>query len=137
MSADTYGKTNLQPGYREINGSFLNDLLTRILQGGLSRQDSITATPGGTKAAAYALKRSLNRVSVCATANNSVLLPKAIAGSIAMVVNSGAATLAVYGKGSDTIDGVSTATANTIATTKSKTYVCFTAGAWFTMAAVA
>lgn len=133
--ADTYGKTNLQPGFQLFQGAAINALLTKVLQGGLSRQDGITATPGGTKAAAFPLTKSLNRVSVCATLNDSVLLPKAIAGSVVILINSGAATLAFYGKGTDTIDGAATATAATLATTKAKTLTCLTAGAWFTTSA--
>lgn len=132
---DTYGKINLRPGYALQNGSAINTLLTKVLQGGLSRQDTITATPGGTKAAARQLTKSLNRISVCATLNDSVLLPKAIAGSICVLVNSGAQTLAFYGKGTDTIDGNPTATAATLATTKAKVLVCLTTGAWFTISA--
>lgn len=133
--ADTYGKTNLQPGYREFNGSALNTLFTKIFQGGISRENSITAHAGGTKAAAYALSKSFNRVSVCATNNDSVLLPKAIAGSMVVLINSGAATLAFYGKGTDTIDDAATATAATIATTKAKVLACLTTGAWYTVSA--
>lgn len=135
--ADTYGKTNLQPGFRLFDGTALNKLFSRIFQGGIDREDGITATAGGTKAAARQLGHSFNRVSVCATANDSALLPKAVAGSQVTVINSGAANLALYGKGIDTIDGVATATSNVIAPTKSKTYVCLTTGAWYTASAVA
>ena len=47
------------------------------------------------------------------------------------------AWLAVFAAGTDTIDGVSTATANTIATTKYKEYTCYTKGAWFTTSVLA
>lgn len=128
--ADPYGKTNLQPGFRLFDGHALNTLFSRVLQGGLSRQDTITATAGGTKAAAYALTKTLSRVSVCATNDDSVLLPKAIAGSEVTVINAGAARLAVYAKGADTIGAAVAATADTIATTKAKKYTCVTAGHW-------
>lgn len=131
--ADPYGKTNLQPGFRLFDGSALNRLFARVLQGGLNRETAITAHAGGTKAAAYQLTRSLNLVATTATNGDSVLLPKAIAGSMVVVTNAGAATLSVYGKGVDTIDGVSTATANSLATTKTRIYVCYATGAWFTM----
>lgn len=132
---DTYGKINLRPGFALQDGAAINKLLSKVLQGGLSRTDAIVATPGGTKAAARQLISSINRIATCASANDSVLLPKAIAGSICILVNSGAQTLAFYGKGTDTIDGNATATASTIATTKAKVLVCLTAGAWFTVSA--
>lgn len=131
--ADPYGKTNLQPGFQLFDGSALNHLFTKIFQGGLSRETGITAHAGGTKAAAYQLSRSLNLVATTATNGDSVLLPKAIAGSIVVVTNAGAATLSVYGKGTDTIDGNSTATADSLATTKTRIYVCYATGAWYTM----
>lgn len=132
MARDPYGKINFQPGFRVVSGQSLNLALSEVLQGGLSREDGITATPGGTKAAARQLVATLNRVSVCATLNDSVLLPKAIAGSVVILINSGAQTLNFYGKGTDTIDGAATATAATLATTKAKTLTCLTSGAWFT-----
>ena len=55
MAVDPYGKTNIQPGFRLMDGSAINRLFSRVFQGGLNRQDSITATPGGTKAAAFHL----------------------------------------------------------------------------------
>jgi hypothetical protein len=131
MPADTYGKTNLQPGFRLLDGSVLNELLTRVLQGGLSREDGITATPGGTKAAARVLTKTLNGISVCATAADSVLLPKAIAGSILFLTNYGAESAQVFGKGTDTINGVATATGVAQATGLSACYFCLTTGAWY------
>lgn len=133
--SDPYGKTNLQPGFREFDGTALNKLFSRVFQGGLSRMDLITATAGGTKAAAYQLSKTLNRISICASGNDSVLLPAAIAGSMVTVFNSGAQTAAVYAKGADTIGTSATTVADTIATTKAKTYMCITKGAWFIVAA--
>lgn len=130
MSQDTYGKTNAQPGFRLLDGSFINDLISRVLQGGIQRQDSITAQADGTKANATVLKRTFNRVSTVAGANDSVLLPKAIAGSEVTVINAGANTLAVFAKGSDTIAALDAATADTINTTKAKKYTCVSAGHW-------
>lgn len=133
--SDNYGKTNLQPGFRLLDGSAINELLSRALQGGLSRQDTITAHAGGTKAAAYVLTKSFSRISTCATAGDSVLLPKAIAGSAACLVNDGAAALAFYGKGSDTVDGIATANPSYVAPGDALFLVCLTAGAWNTVTA--
>lgn len=134
MQDPLYGHTSFPSlGPYLFSGQFLRGRFQRVFQGGLNRQDTITATAGGTKAAAYALTKSLNHVTVCATGNDSVLLPAAIAGSMVVVTNSGAQTLAIYGKGTDTIDGAATANAKTLATTKTMILVCFTRGAWFSM----
>lgn len=133
MAFPAYGKTNLLPGFRQFNGDDLNRLIGRVLQGGLSHEDTITATAGGTKAAARQLTRSLNHITVCATANDSVLLPKAIRGSRVTVRNDGVANLAMYGQGSDTINGVATGTLTALVPAKCIELICFTAGAWFTL----
>lgn len=136
QNADAYGKPtkpfpSTGPSLQNADGQLLLDMFARVLQGGLSREDGITATPGGTKAAARALKRSMNRISVCATAANSVLLPKAIAGSIVLLANSGVASAQVFGKGDDTINGVATATGVAQGAGLSALYFCITSGAWF------
>lgn len=135
MAVDTYGKRinagNFAPGSRLFTGGDMMRAFAKMLQGGLNRADNLTATAGGTKAAALALKNSLNRLSVCATANDSALLPKAIAGSIVTVTNSGAAAAAIYGAGTDTINGNATATLYSLAAGKTAMFVCVTTGAWF------
>lgn len=133
MADPAYGKTNFIPGFRLIDGSALNRFVARCFQGGISREDSITATAGGNKATARVLTRTINHVTVCATLHDSVLLPKAIAGSRVVVRNDGAAGLDMFGKGTDTINGVATGTATTLAAAKAIELVCVTAGAWFTL----
>jgi len=128
-----YGKPPILPGFRMIDGAFLARLFSRYAQGGISRQDSITATAGGTKAAAFQLTETLNHVTVCATDHDSVLLPFAVAGSRCVVRNDGAAILDIYGQGTQTINGVAAATATNLAAGKAIELVCFTAGAWFTL----
>lgn len=130
---DVYGKP-LRPfitGFAMQNGSMLLDMFARIFQGGISRENAITATAGGTKAAARVLTKSINVITVCATNADSVLLPKAIAGSVVFVVNAGAASAQVFGKDTDTINGVDTATGVAQATGISAAYVCAVSGAWF------
>lgn len=120
-------------GFALFSGSFLLERFQRVFQGGLNREDTITATAGGTKPLARALTRSFNHITVCATANDSVLLPPAIQGSIVQVRNDGAANLAMFGKGTDTINGVATGTATVVAPGKSHELICYTRGAWFTL----
>jgi len=102
--------------------------------------DTITATPGGTKAAAKALNYGINRISVCATATNSVLMPFAVPGAWVVIINDGAASATVFGAGTDTIDGVATATGNPMAAAKRAYFEAVTgdglggAGTWYSIA---
>ncbi len=81
-------------------------------------QQALTATAGGTKAAALQLGYGENIVTVCATAANSVLLPYAFAGAMVFLSNDGATSTTVYGKGTDLIDSVASATGNAMAAAK-------------------
>lgn len=93
-------------------------------------ENTITATAGGTKAAAYALTKAINRISTCATAADSVLLPAAKAGMSIYIANDGAAAAQVFGAGTDTIDAVATATGVVLTNAKRCIYVCHVDGAW-------
>lgn len=90
----------------------------------------LTAHAGGTKAAALALTASVNRVTVCATANDSVLLPEALAGRQVAVFNDGAASMRVFGQGTDTIDGAATGTGVPLANAKRALFICVADGVW-------
>lgn len=79
---------------------------------------AVTAHAGGGKASATALGYGVTEITVCATAANSVLLPYAFPGSVAIVSNDGATSTTVFGQGTDTIDGVATATGNAMAAAK-------------------
>lgn len=130
-----YGKSfrngNFQPGYREVTGGELMRAFQKMLQGGLDRATGITAKAGGTKAAATPLANSLNLIATCATNGDSALLPKAIAGSVALVTNAGAANASLYGLGTDTINGQATANAYSLVAGKTALFVCYATGAWF------
>lgn len=96
-------------------------------------EDSITAKAGGGKTNARVLTAQVNRITVCATAADSVLLPPSAAGLSVTVINSGAASAQVFGAGIDTINGVATGTGVSQAAGVTVTYICLTAGAWFTL----
>lgn len=133
MADPNYGKTNFIPGFRLIDGTALNRALGRIFQGGLSRQDSITAFAGGGRTSATQLIKSLNRITVVATAGDSVALPKAIAGSLVWVTNADAAdSLNIFTKAStsDTINGSAATVAYALAAGKTAVFICNTVGAW-------
>lgn len=97
--------------------------------------DTITAHAGGGQATAVPLVKRWNRISVCATAADSVALPPAIPGAEVFVVNDGAAAAQVFGfnGGTDTIDGVAGATGVALTNAKRDIFRCLTAGAWISM----
>jgi hypothetical protein len=103
-------------------------LLIQILQ--RASKDTITAHAGGGKASATALAYGLNRISVCATAADSVLLPPALAGLECIVVHDGAAAAQVFGKGIDTIDAVATAVGVVLTNGNRCVYTCSSNGLW-------
>jgi hypothetical protein len=80
--------------------------------------DALTATAGGTKAAAKVLTKDVNVITTCATAAASVLAPPAKLGASCAISNQGAASANVFAQGTDTINGVSTATATALAAGK-------------------
>ncbi len=96
--------------------------------------DAITARAGGGQTNATALTATFNNVTVVATAADSVKLPLAVAGLWVTIRNSAANASTVYGDGTDTINGVATATGVSLTAATSALYFCTTsapAGKWF------
>jgi hypothetical protein len=58
--------------------------------------EALTATAGGTQAAGLALVSRYNRISVCATGGDSVVLPPMLADLTLYVANDGAAACNVF-----------------------------------------
>ena len=82
-----------------------------------------TAFAGGGQASATQLGYGINTVTVVATAADSVKLPPAVKGAWCFVKNADAAdSTTVFGYGTDTIDGVASATGNAQAAGKGKLY---------------
>jgi len=100
-----------------------------------SFQNGITATAGGTRAAAYPLTAAFNRIAVCATAADSVALPPALGGQEVTVINSGAAATQVFAAvgTSDTINGTAGATGISLAAAGKAQFVSPGAGLWFSI----
>lgn len=116
-------------GFRMPDGTWLNGLANgqnRSVQGGF------TAHAGGTKAAALQLPAGVSLLSVDTVATNadSVLAPQAKAGVTMCIFNNGAATLDVYGQGTDTINGAATATAYALTAGQAALFFCVADGAW-------
>jgi hypothetical protein len=99
--------------------------------------DGVTARAGGGKALATPLAYGMNRITIVATAADSVLLPKAADGAEVLVINDAAANAAqVFGAGTDTIDGVATATGVVLSAAKRAWFYCLTDGAWISLTGV-
>ena len=95
----------------------------------------LTAHAGGTQAAALALSttKPLHQLATVGTAADSVALPLATGGGALHVISNGAAknSAQVYGSGTDTINGVASATGAALDTGKSAVFVDYAAGKWF------
>jgi len=97
-----------------------------VLSGGV--EDTITAHAGGTQAAAYVLTKSVSRVTVVATAADSVRLKAVVPGEMVIVINSDSTdSLQVFAASTGTINGVATATGVALAAGKVGIYFAVTA----------
>lgn len=94
--------------------------------------NGLIAHAGGTKAAALQIPAAVSLVQfdTVATNGDSALLPQAKAGTEVCVANSGAATLSLYGRGTDTINDAATATNYDLATNTSARFFCAVDGQW-------
>ena len=112
------------------DGIWLRGLANGQNRGSINK---LVAHAGGSKATAFQIPAAVELVSfgTVATTGDSALLPQAKAGTIVMVANNGAQTLDLYGKGTDTVNNVATATAYTLATTVAAIFFCAVDGAWF------
>ena len=100
-------------------------------------ETGITAHAGGTQAAALALDatKTVHNVTVVGTAADSIKLPLATGSGIQhWIKNSDAAeSLQLFGSGTDTIDGIATATGVAIANGKSRLVVDIALGKWVSL----
>lgn len=129
-------------GFRLINGQVLNILFGGPYLG-RSYEDAITAHAGGTKASAYQLQASWNRISVVGTAADSVKLPPLQEpGAEVVIINDTVTSAQIFGANNDTVDGVATATGVAQAGGKRVVYRCMSVSAagvraWYSMAGAA
>lgn len=129
------------PGFRPTDGTDLNSILSELF----STQNGVTAKAGGGASAAVQLNSAVTEVSVCASANDSVMLPSAdFVGKRRRIINNGAQTLAVFAaQGTNPItNSLDTITPNTsvtptvnasavtVATVKISEFVVFKLGQW-------
>lgn len=92
-----------------------------------SSADTVTAFAGGGQASATQLAATKNNVATVASAADSVKLPAGAVGLHVFVKNSAANSMQVFGNGTDTINGVATATGVAQAAGKGAIYFCTTA----------
>jgi len=136
VADNTYDIGNGASDPRDLNlkrHAYIGGLLT--LSG---VEDTLTAHAGGTQAAALALSavKNFHRISVCATAADSVKLPASTAGQIHFIRNDGVASAQVFGSGTETINGIATATGVALPANRGALFVCTTVGNWTTLGLV-
>lgn len=108
--------------------------VTDLERGFVSSVNGLTAHAGGGQASATALTASINRVTVCATAADSVALPAAKAGACITVINAGAASANVFpvNGGTDSINALAANAAFAVANGKTCEFLCANDGVWHT-----
>lgn len=99
-----------------------------------SSQDNITATAGGGQANAFQINSQTARVSVVATAGDSIQLPPSAAGLELLIINHGANAMQVFGNlaAGDVVDDQAAATGVSQMSNSLVIYSCATAGKWYT-----
>lgn len=118
----------LSEGAQTINGvkTFGSIPLQKVTNG-------ITAFAGGGQGSAVALVSSINSITVCATAGDSVKLPTATAGSLIQVSNLGAAYANVFPATGDLIDALAANAAVSLPANGSMIFTCSVNGSWKTL----
>lgn len=116
-------------GFRLIDGGALNRLFNNPIT---SIENAITAKAGGGQANATQLLAAKNRISVCATNADSVKLPQSNlnVGAEILVINDGAANLAVFPHGTATIDGGAAGASVTLTAGRRAYFWCLANGVW-------
>lgn len=109
-----------------------------------SVQLGLTAAADGLKADATQLGYGVNTLTTVAGAADSALLPYAYPGAVAFVANTVATAAQVFGKGTDTVDGVATGTGVAQGASKRCWYIGISgsgdgsdAGSWLSLVGVA
>jgi hypothetical protein len=96
----------------------------------LSVLTGITAHAGGTQALGVPLTGSINRVTVCATGGDSVLLPFGTVGKHVVVFNAGAAACNVFPQVGESIGVGAANAAFSVGISKGAVFDCVAAGIW-------
>ncbi len=92
--------------------------------------DNLTAKAGGGQSGATPITTSIARFTTVATANDSAVLPAAVAGMEAFVINSGAAALAVFAPSGQSMNGTLNGSAS-VPAGKSASFISASDGNWY------
>lgn len=96
-----------------------------------SAANALTAHAGGGQGSALQLAKGINRVTVVATAGDSVKLPVSVAGMHVVVINADAAdAMDVFPATGEVINALSANTAISVAANKTILFFCAVAGTW-------
>ena len=109
-------------GYGLVDFGKLNKYLANPVW---SSATGLTAHAGGGKTNALKLTATINEIAVVASGADSVLLPPGVPGDVVVIINAGANALQVFGSGTDTIDGVATATGVALTNPASAWFFCY------------
>lgn len=105
----------------------INTFTTGVI---LPAVNGITAFATGGQGSATAITAMINRITICASAGDSVKLPTATAGLFLVISNSGAAYANVFPASSDAIDALAINTAVSLPVGGRLTFTCSVAGTW-------
>lgn len=93
-------------------------------------ETGITATASGTQATGFRLTNVVSRITACATAGDSVVLPAAKAGLVRWVTNLGAAALDIYPEVGDSINSLAANVAVRISPNSRVSFTTAADGSW-------
>ena len=97
----------------------------------LSSQDTLTAKPGGGQGGGPTINKMVNRVTIVATAADSITLPVSVSGMQIVTINAAAAnSMNVFPATGDQINVLGTNAAFALVANKTATFYCVTAGQW-------
>lgn len=113
-----------------INFQKIADQIAGVMFLYCSTVDNLTALAGGGQAGATAITAQITRFATVATAGDSSILPASAAGLEITVINAGAASMNVFPATGDKINALSANSAFAIASGKTATFFCATAGQW-------
>lgn len=133
MSGLAFAQTSLPPFLSGVEEQWRQSIFHMGMLR-LSRNETVTATAGGTLANSVVLNRAINIVTTVATTNDSVTLP-ALTGSVQLtIVNNGANTMRVFPDASTSqIDTAGAGTAKTLAANKMMIVTKGADGLWYSV----
>jgi len=124
----------LSPGIPVLSSVNTDSTPTTIMGGitGVSTTTGLTAYAGGGQTNALPLTTGMSTVSTVATTADSVRLPTSVVPGITVtIINTASNSMQLYGAGTDTINGVATATGVAQAGGTIGQYFCPAAGVWY------